>query len=55
MVLWISKPLETLNEQLEKLKEIGEEGAIDVTESIKELEKKFKPLKKETYGNLTGW
>ncbi|MCB9309625.1 MAG: acetyl-CoA carboxylase carboxyltransferase subunit alpha [Lewinellaceae bacterium] len=49
------KPLETLNEQLEKLKEIGEEGAIDVTESIKELEKKIQATKKEIYGNLTGW
>jgi acetyl-CoA carboxylase carboxyl transferase subunit alpha len=36
------KPLENLYEQLEKLKQVGDEGIIDVTESIKELEKKFK-------------
>lgn len=36
------KPLENLYEQLEKLKQVGEEGVVDVTENIKELEKKYK-------------
>jgi acetyl-CoA carboxylase carboxyl transferase subunit alpha len=49
------KPLENLFEQLEKLKQVGAEGDIDVTESIKELEKKIQITKKEIYGNLTGW
>ena len=34
------KPLENLYEQLEKIKQVGEEGIIDVSENIKELEKK---------------
>lgn len=49
------KPLENLYEQLEKLKQVGEEGVIDVTESIKELEKKIQTIKKDIYANLTGW
>lgn len=49
------KPLEKLYEQLEKLKQVGEEGVIDVTENIKELEKKIQTTKKDIYANLTGW
>jgi acetyl-CoA carboxylase carboxyl transferase subunit alpha len=49
------KPLESLYEQLEKLKQVGDEGIIDVSESIKELEKKIQNTKKEIYSNLTGW
>jgi acetyl-CoA carboxylase carboxyl transferase subunit alpha len=49
------KPLESLYEQLDKLRQVGEEGVIDVSESIKELEKKIVATKKEIYSNLTGW
>ncbi|MBK8628182.1 MAG: acetyl-CoA carboxylase carboxyltransferase subunit alpha [Saprospiraceae bacterium] len=49
------KPLESLYEQLEKIKQVGEEGVIDVTENIKELEKKIQSTKKDIYANLTGW
>ena len=49
------KPIESLYEQLEKLKEVGNEGVIDMSESIKELEKKIQHTKKEKYANLTGW
>jgi acetyl-CoA carboxylase carboxyl transferase subunit alpha len=49
------KPLESLYEQLEKLREVSNEGVIDVTESIKELEKKIQTAKKDIYANLTGW
>ncbi|MCZ2101859.1 MAG: acetyl-CoA carboxylase carboxyltransferase subunit alpha [Chitinophagales bacterium] len=49
------KPLESLYEQMDKLKEVEEEGTIDVSESIKELEKKIQHTKKEIYSNLTGW
>lgn len=49
------KPIESLYEQLEKLKEVGNEGVIDMSESIKELEKKIQHTKKEIYANLTGW
>ncbi len=49
------KPIETLYEQLEKLKEVSQEGVIDVSDNIKELEKKIQQTKKEIYSNLTGW
>jgi acetyl-CoA carboxylase carboxyl transferase subunit alpha len=49
------KPLESLFEQLEKIKQVGEEGDIDVSENIKELEKKIQTTKKDIYANLTGW
>ncbi|KXK38590.1 MAG: acetyl-CoA carboxylase carboxyltransferase subunit alpha [Saprospiraceae bacterium] len=49
------KPIENLYEQLEKLKDVGEEGVVDVSESIKDLEKKIQNTKKEIYANLTGW
>lgn len=49
------KSIESLYEQMEKLRQVGEEGTVDVTENIKELEKKIQIAKKEIYGNLTGW
>jgi acetyl-CoA carboxylase carboxyl transferase subunit alpha len=53
--LEFEKPLELLYEQLEKIKEVSEGGVIDMSESIKELEKKINFQKKEIYANLTGW
>ena len=49
------KPLEKLYEQLEKIKQVEDEGAVDMSETIKELEKKITKEKKEIYANLTGW
>ncbi len=49
------KPLEALYEQVEKLKEIGAQGEIDVSENIKELEAKIVIKREELYSNLTGW
>jgi len=49
------KPLETLYEQLDKIKQVGEEGEVDVTVMMKELETKIKVKRKELYTNLTGW
>ena len=49
------KPIETLYEQLEKLKEVSQEGVVDVSENIKELEKKIQNAKKDIYSNLSGW
>ena len=49
------KPLEKLYEKLEKIKQVEEEGAVDMSETIKELEKKITKEKKEIYANLTGW
>ncbi len=53
--LEFEKPLESLYEQLEKIKQVGEEGIIDVTGNVAELEAKIKHKRKEIYGNLTGW
>lgn len=49
------KPLEKLYEQLDKIKQVGEEGNLDVTDKIKELEKQINKEKKDIYSNLTGW
>ncbi|MBE2207166.1 MAG: acetyl-CoA carboxylase carboxyltransferase subunit alpha [Saprospiraceae bacterium] len=49
------KPLETLYEQLDKLRQVGEDGELDVTEQIKELESRIRNKRKEIYSNLNGW
>lgn len=49
------QPLESLYEQLEKIKQVGEEGDLDVTTMIEELEERIEKQREEIYGNLTGW
>lgn len=49
------KPLEALYEQLEKLKEVGEKGEVDVSEMIRELESKILKKREEIYASLSGW
>lgn len=49
------KPLETLYEQLEKIKQVGEEGDLDVEPMMRELENKIRNKRREIYSNLTGW
>jgi acetyl-CoA carboxylase carboxyl transferase subunit alpha len=53
--LEFEKELETLYDQLDKIKEVAEGGVIDVSDKIKELEKKIVSAKKEIYNNLNGW
>lgn len=53
--LEFEKPLESLTEQLDKLKQVSEEGDIDLATTIQELEKKLVEKRKEIYSNLTGW
>lgn len=53
--LEFEKPLEKLYEQLNKLKEVGTDGEIDVTDKSKEIEDKIKAKTKEIFSNLTGW
>lgn len=53
--LEFEKSLESLYDQLEKIRQVGEEGVIDVSDKIKELENKIKVQRKEIYNNLTGW
>ena len=49
------KPIESLCEQLDKVKELNEGGDIDVTDKIKELEGKIRKKRKEVYADLNGW
>ena len=49
------KPIEDLVEKLDQAKHIGEEGDINVSKTISELEKKMKSIRKEIYENLTSW
>ncbi len=53
--LEFEEQLESLYAQLEKIKQVGEEGELDVTPMIKELESKIKTKRKEIYENLSGW
>ena len=47
------KPLESLFEQLNKIKQVGEQGDLDVSPMIDELMGKINNKRKEIYDNLT--
>ena len=49
------QPIEKLIEKLNQTQLIGEEGNVDVSNTVSELEKKIKSIRKEIYGNLTPW
>lgn len=49
------KPLEELYEKIEKLKEVGANGEVDIAPMLDELESKIKAKRAEIYQNLTGW
>jgi acetyl-CoA carboxylase carboxyl transferase subunit alpha len=49
------KPIEELQEQLEKCVIIGKESDIDVSETCEQIEKKLEKAKKDIYKNLTAW
>jgi len=53
--LEFEKPLESLYQQLDKIKQVGESGDLDVSEMTKELENKIKNVRKEIYSDLSGW
>ena len=53
--LEFERPLELLYEQLEKIKNVGEQGEVDVSKMIKELESKIAEKKKSIYSDLSGW
>ena len=53
--LEFEKPLENLVSQLDKLRQVSEQGDIEMSDKVKELEAKIKKKQKEIYGNLTGW
>jgi len=49
------KPIQELEEQLEKCVIIGKESDVDVTETCEQIEKKLDKAKKDIYKNLTAW
>ncbi|MGB5943204.1 MAG: acetyl-CoA carboxylase carboxyltransferase subunit alpha [Leeuwenhoekiella sp.] len=49
------QPIKELREQLDKCNVIGAESDVDVTNTIKQIEKKLEQSKKEIYKNLTPW
>ncbi|MEY3984297.1 MAG: hypothetical protein RL160_1856 [Bacteroidota bacterium] len=49
------KPLQELQEQLDKARETHEKGKVDMGELIAQLEGKIESTKKEIYANLNGW
>ena len=53
--LEFEKPLESLQEQLEKFQQIAAEGDIDVSDKIAEIEKKIAVKRKDIFSNLTRW
>ncbi len=53
--LEFEKPLEELVLQMEKAKELSKESAVDVSATIKDLEKKLEKYRKDIYSDLSPW
>ena len=49
------KPIQDLEEEITKLKELASKSKVDLTEKIKELESHITDKTKELYSNLTPW
>lgn len=49
------KPLESIHEEIEKIKEVARKTNVDVSSTVAELEKKIKEAKKDIYTNLNDW
>jgi acetyl-CoA carboxylase carboxyl transferase subunit alpha len=49
------KPLEALYDQLNKLQEVSNSGAVDMSDKIVEMEEAIGQKRKEIYAQLTGW
>jgi len=54
-MLDFEKPIEDLQEQLEKAIQIGAKGKINTEKLVRELEGKIEEAKKEVYAHLTPW
>ncbi len=53
--LEFEKPIQNVIEQIEKLKEVAAEGAVDVQPTLKDLEKKLAETRKAIYLGLSPW
>ncbi|MBL7918996.1 MAG: acetyl-CoA carboxylase carboxyltransferase subunit alpha [Bacteroidia bacterium] len=49
------KPIQDLEEEITKLKEVASKSKVDLSEKIKELENHIKDKTRELYSNLTPW
>ncbi|WP_317897555.1 acetyl-CoA carboxylase carboxyltransferase subunit alpha [Aurantibacillus circumpalustris] len=49
------KPIQDIEEELVKLREVASKSKVDLTEKIKELESHMHEKTKEIYSNLTAW
>ncbi len=54
-LLDFEKPLEELQDQLVKARQIADKGKVNVDEVIKDLESKLERTRKDLYSNLTPW
>ncbi len=55
MELEFEKPIIELENKLRDMKELAQRSDVDVSDAVKELEKRIKKLKKDTFDNLTRW
>ncbi|MBK7268635.1 MAG: acetyl-CoA carboxylase carboxyltransferase subunit alpha [Flavobacteriales bacterium] len=53
--LEFEKPIQNIIEQIEKLKEVAAQGAVDVNPTLRDLEKKLAVARKDIYARLTPW
>ncbi|CAG0973030.1 MAG: acetyl-CoA carboxylase carboxyltransferase subunit alpha [Bacteroidetes bacterium] len=49
------EPIKIIAEEIEKVKTTGEKTQVDVSKTVKELEKKLKDTTKDIYENLSAW
>ena len=49
------KPIQELEEELEKLKSVAEKSKVDMSKGIQELEAKIHSKREEIFSNLTAW
>jgi acetyl-CoA carboxylase carboxyl transferase subunit alpha len=53
--LEFERPIQHLMEQINKLKEVAAQGEVDVTATLKDLERKLTETRTQIYANLTPW
>ena len=49
------KPIEDLIDKLKKAQELGEDNAVDVSQTLDDLNKQITKKREEIYNNLTAW
>jgi acetyl-CoA carboxylase carboxyl transferase subunit alpha len=53
--LAFEKPIEELIIKLEKAKELGDDGSVDVSTTVTDIEKNIKEIRTKIYTNLSSW